>query len=219
MTVPNLLKSEQILAVAKEFSFQSGEDLVAEIGFGKISATQVVGRLRPKLVDKEESPLGLVGKVVSRLTRPKVDAGIKVDGVSDMLLHFANCCQPLPGEKVLGFITRGNGVAIHNENCRHIKEADPDRLVGVSWEPSEKNSYPARLRVITVEGKGILADISAIFSLKDANIIQAEVKTTVDNKGIALFTIEVEDYAQLQDIIRSIKKVRHVLMVERLQDA
>lgn len=219
LTVPNLLKSEQVAAVAKELSFHSGEDLVAEIGFGKISAVQVVGRLKPKLIDNEESLQGLVSKVVSRLIRPRADAGIKVDGVSDMLLHFGNCCQPLPGEKVVGFITRGSGVTIHNENCRHVKKADPDRLVAVSWEPSEKSTYPARLRVSSLAGKGVLADISTVFSLKDANIIQAEVNTTVDNKGIALFTIEVEDYAQLQDIIRSIKKVRNVLMVERLQDA
>ena len=219
LTVSNLLKSEQIAAVAKELSFQSGEDLIAQIGFGKISPMQVVGRLRPKLGGKEEIHQGLVSKVVSRLTRPKGDEGIKVDGVSDMLLHFANCCQPLPGEKVIGFITRGSGVAIHNENCRHAKEADPDRLVAVSWAPSEKSVYPAKLRVSTVEGKGILAELSTVFSQKDANIIQAEVKTTVDNKGIAVFTIEVEDYDQLQDIIRSIKKVRNVLMVERLQDA
>ena len=219
LTVPNLLKSEQITAVAKELSFQTGEDLIAEIGFGKISPNQVVGRLRPKLVDKEETHQGLVSKVVSRFTRPKADVGIKVDGVSDMLLHFANCCQPLPGEKVVGFITRGSGVAIHNANCRHVQEADPDRLVPVTWAPSEKSTYPARLRVSTVEGKGILADISTVFSQKDANIIQAEVKTTVDNKGIALFTIEVENYDQLQDIIRTIKKVKNVLAVERLQDA
>ncbi|MCG6879715.1 MAG: bifunctional (p)ppGpp synthetase/guanosine-3',5'-bis(diphosphate) 3'-pyrophosphohydrolase [Deltaproteobacteria bacterium] len=219
LTVPNLLKSEQVTAVAKELSFQTGEDLIAEIGFGKISPNQVVGRLRPKLVDNEEAHQGLVSKVVSRFTRPKPDVGIKVDGVSDMLLHFANCCQPLPGEKVVGFITRGSGVAIHNANCRHIKEADPDRLVAVTWEPTEKSTYPAKLRISTVEGKGILADISTVFSQKDANIVQAEVKTTVDNKGIALFTIEVENYDQLQDIIRTIKKVRNVLAVERLQDA
>ncbi len=219
LTVPNLLKSEQVDAVAKEFSFQTGEDLIAEIGFGKISANQVVGRLRPKLTEKEEGPQGLVSKMVSRLTRPKGDTGIKVDGVRDMLLHFAKCCQPIPGEKVIGYITRGSGVAIHNKNCRHVMEADPDRLVAVSWEPPEKTVYPARLRVSTVEGKGILADITTIFSQKDANIIQAEAKTTVDNKGIALFTIEVEDYDQLQDIIRSIKRVRNVLAVERLQEA
>ena len=219
LTVPNLLKSEQIIAVAKELSFQTGEDLIAEIGFGKISPNQVVTRLRPKLVDKEETHQGLVSKVVSRFTRPKADVGIKVDGVSDMLLHFANCCQPLPGEKVVGYITRGSGVAIHNANCRHIEEADPDRLVAVTWAPSETSTYPARLRISTVEGKGILADISTVFSQKDANIIQAEVKTTVDNKGIALFTIEVESYGQLQDIIRTIKRVKNVLAVERLQDA
>lgn len=219
LSVSNLAKSEQIAAVAQELSFQSAEDLIAQIGFGKVSARQVVGRLRPKLSEKDESQKGLVSKVVSRFTRPKADGGIRVDGLSDMLVHFANCCQPLPGEKVIGFVTRGSGVTIHNINCRQVKEADPERLVAVSWDPSEKRAYPAKLRISTVEGKGMLAEISTVFSLKDANIIQADVRTTLDNKGIAVFTIEVGDYAQLQDIVRAIKKIKNVLMVERLQEA
>jgi GTP pyrophosphokinase len=116
----------------------------------------------------------------------------------------------------LGFITRGRGLTIHHEDCRHIRNADPERLVEVSWDPSEENAYPVKLRVTSVERKGMLADISAAITLKDANIIEAEVKTTMDNKGIALFTIEVENYKQLQEIIRAIKKVKNVLIVERL---
>ncbi len=216
LTQTNVFKSEQIAAVARELSFHSVEDLIAQIGFGKISPRHVVGRLKPKLDIGDDKSQSLVSKVVSRFRRPKTGHGIKVNGVSDMLIHFAKCCRPLPGERVVGFITRGRGITIHQDTCRHIQKADPDRLVPVSWDPTEREAYPASLRVTSVERKGILADISAIISQKDANIIHAEIKTTVDNKGIAFFTLEVEDYRQLQDIVKAIKKVRNVLIVERL---
>lgn len=212
----NIFKSEQISAVAKELSFNSAEDLAAQVGFGKVSPRQIVGRLKPKLGIKKDKSQGLVSKVVDRFLRPREGRGIKVDGVSDMLLHFAKCCHPLPGEQVIGFITRGRGITIHQETCRHIKNAEAERLVPVSWDPAEKEVYPATLRVTTVERKGILADISMILTQKDANIIHAEIKTTVDNKGISFFTIEVESYKQLQDIMSAIKKVRNVLIVERI---
>ena len=95
-------------------------------------------------------------------------------------------------------------------------KADPDRLVELSWEPSKEDVYLAKIRVTSVERKGVLADVSNIITQKDANIIQADVKTTMDNKGIALFTIEVENSKQLQDIMGAIKKVKNVLIVERL---
>ena len=88
--------------------------------------------------------------------------------------------------------------------------------IEVVWEPSHEDVYQARLRVTSVDKKGILADISTIMAQKDANIIQAEIKTTMDKKGISFFTIEVEDYKQLQDIMGAIKKVKDVLMVERI---
>ncbi len=216
LTVANIFKSEQLLAIAEELSFHSVEDMLAQIGIGKLSGRQVVGRLKPRLGIKREKTPGLVTKMVGRIKRRKADLGIKVKGVNGMLIHFANCCHALPGESVIGFITRGRGITIHHENCRHIRKADPERLVDVSWDLSEENAYPVKLRVTSVERKGVLADISAIITLKDANIIQAEVKTTVDNKGIALFTIEVENYKQLQDIMKAIKKVKNVLIVERL---
>jgi len=216
LTQVNVLKSEQIAVVAKELSFHSVEDLVAQIGFGKISPRQVLGRLKPRLDIRADKSQSLVSKMVSRFRRTKSDQGIRVNGVSDMLIHFAKCCSPLPGERVVGFITRGRGITVHLASCRHIQKADPDRLVPVSWDPMEKEAHSATLRVTSVERKGILADMSTIISQKDANIIHAEVKTTVDNKGIAFFTIEVEDYKQLQDIMSAIKKVRNVLIVERL---
>ncbi|MBW2116345.1 MAG: bifunctional (p)ppGpp synthetase/guanosine-3',5'-bis(diphosphate) 3'-pyrophosphohydrolase [Deltaproteobacteria bacterium] len=216
MTLPNIMKSKQLSAIAKDLSFHSVEDLIAQIGFGKISPKQIIGRLKPKLGIKDEKPPGIVSKMVGHIKRRKADHGIRVRGVSDMLIRFASCCHPLPGESVIGFITRGRGITIHHHDCRHVLSADPERLVEVSWEPSKEDVYTAKLRVTSVERKGILADITSVITQKDANIIEADVKTTLDQKGIAIFAIEVEDYKQLQDIINAIKKVKSVLVVERL---
>jgi len=216
ITLSNITKSEQALAIAKDFSLQSVQDLLANIGYGKLSINQVIGRLKPKLGIEAEKPAGLVSKIVSRLTRKKSTRGIKVKGLDDMLVRFAKCCHPLPGEHVIGFITRGRGVTIHKRNCRHIIDANHERVVDVVWEPSDQDVYLARLRVMTANKKGILADISSIMAQKNANIIQAEIKTTMDNNNISFFTVEVEDYNHLQDIMGAIKKVRDVLIVERI---
>jgi GTP pyrophosphokinase len=216
VTVPNVLKSDEFAAVTKDLSFQSVDDLIAQIGFGKISPKQVVGRVKARLGIKEEKPVSLVGKVVDRLKRRKPDQGIRVRGMRDMLVRFANCCHPLPGERVVGYMTRGRGVTIHHENCHQLFSADPQRVVEVTWEPSEADVYLANLRVTSVDKKGILADISAIIAQENANIIEADVKTTRDKRGVSHFTIEVEDFKNLQDIMGAIKKVKHVLRVERI---
>jgi GTP pyrophosphokinase len=216
LTLSNILKSKQIATVSEDLSFHSVEDLLANIGYGKISAKQIIGRLKPKLGVDEGRPAGIVSKMVSRIKRKKSTRGIKVKGLDDILVRFANCCHPLPGEHVVGFITRGRGVTIHKDNCRHIVDADRERVVEILWEPSDEDVYLATLRVTSVDKKGILADISAILAQRDANIIQAEIKTTMDKKGISFFTIEVENYKQLQDIMGTIRRVKNVLIVERV---
>ena len=215
LNLPNLMKNEQIAAVAKDFSFYAVEDLFANIGYGKISAKQVIGRLKPRLGAGELEPASIVSKMVSRIKGKKSTRGIKVKGVDDMLVRFANCCNPLPGEHVIGFITRGRGVSIHKDHCRHIIDAEHERLVEVLWEPSAQTVYLAKLKVTALDKKGILANISSIMAQKEANIIQAEINTTADKKGISLFTLEVENHKQLQEIMGAIKKVKDVLIVER----
>ncbi len=216
LTVSDVIKSEQLMVVANELSFHSVEDLIAQIGLGKVSAKQVVGRLTPKISTKDEKSSSIMNKVVGRMKRRKGEEGIKVKGVSGMLIRFANCCHPVPGEDVVGFITRGRGITIHKRNCPYLPRDDRERLVDVSWEPSTDDIYLAKLRVTSVERKGVLADVSAIITQKDANIIQANINTTTDQKGIGNFTIEVKDFKQLQEIMDALKRVRNVLIVERL---
>jgi GTP pyrophosphokinase len=212
----NIAKNKDLLDIAKEMSFQTLDDLFANIGYGKIPASQVVGRLKEKLGIEKEVDVGIVQKVVSKITGKKSSRGIKVKGIDDMLVRFANCCRPLPGEHVLGFITRGRGVTIHKYNCSHILDSDQERLVEVQWDPAKDDVYTAKIRVTSVDRKGVLADVSAIISKKEANIINAEIKTTMDKKGISYFTVQVESYKQLEEIMGAIKKVENVLIVERV---
>lgn len=211
----NIVKNEQLETIAKDLSLNSVQDLLANIGYGMISSNQVIGRLKPQETEGEKAE-GLMKKMVARLTRKKDTKGIKVKGLDDMLIRFANCCHPLPGEHVIGFITMGRGVTIHKHDCKQMLDADSRRVVDVLWEPSEKDVYLARLKVTSVDKKGILADITSIMAQRDANIIQAEVKTTMDKKGVSFFTIQVSDYKHLEGIIGAIKKIKEVLIVERI---
>jgi len=216
ISIKNLLKSKQLEAVAPEFSLNSVEDLLANIGYGKLSSRQVIGKLKSQMGLEDQGPEEAIGKISARVGRKKSTRGIKVRGLEDILIRFAKCCHPLPGEHVLGFITQGKGVTIHKGDCRHIIDADPQRVLDVVWEPVGTEAYQAILKVISLDKKGILADISSIISQKDANIIQAEVKTTVDKKGVSFFTLEVNDYNHLLQIMGAIKKVRNVLLVDRI---
>ncbi len=216
LKLSKLISSEQILDVAHRFSLKSVDDLLASIGYGKISAKQILNRLTPRLKIEEDKPEGFVQKIVHRIKRKKVETGIKVKGMSDMLIHFGKCCQPLPGKPVIGFITRGRGVTIHAKDCRYIRNVDLDRLVEVEWDVEEDVNYLASLKITTLDKKGILANISAIFAQSEVNILDAAVKTTIDKKGISTFSIEVSDYNQLRNVILKIKNIKEVLKVERI---
>jgi guanosine-3',5'-bis(diphosphate) 3'-pyrophosphohydrolase len=210
------LRDEQLLEVAHRFSLNSADDLLASIGYGKISAKQVLNQIVPQPSTKEDISRGIVQKIVHRIKRKKEDTGIKVKGMSGMLIRFGKCCHPLPGEPVIGFITRGRGVTVHAKNCRYLNDADPERLVEVEWEAAEDSNYLAKLKVTNISKKGMLANISTILSQSEANILNAELHTTVDKKGISTFTIEVADYKQLKEIISKIKTIKDVLKVERI---
>jgi len=216
LNLPNPSKNETLKEVAKELSYQGVDDLLAQIGFGKVSPKQVIGRLKSRLGLREERTPGFVSKLVHKLKRRKDGHGIQVRGVGDMLIRFANCCHPLPGEEVVGYITRGRGITVHHKGCKQILSADPDRIVEISWNASDEEVYLAKLRITSLDKKGILAEISSIIAKKDANIIQAEIKTTSDKKGIASFTVEVKDYSHLRQIIDELKRLKNILMVERI---
>ncbi|MEW5722427.1 MAG: bifunctional (p)ppGpp synthetase/guanosine-3',5'-bis(diphosphate) 3'-pyrophosphohydrolase [Thermodesulfobacteriota bacterium] len=196
--------------VATDFSLLSAEDLFVTVGFGKISPKQVAGRFK----HPEEEPT-LVDRVVRRILK-KPKHGIKVKGVGDILVRFAKCCNPLPGEAIVGYITQGRGVAVHTARCRSLDKADPQRLVDVEWDLEVGVTYPVRIQVVTLDRPGILAELSGAIAESKANITQALVEVTPEQKGVGEFTIEVTGRDHLRQVIANLKKLKWVERVSRI---
>ncbi|MBW2091550.1 MAG: bifunctional (p)ppGpp synthetase/guanosine-3',5'-bis(diphosphate) 3'-pyrophosphohydrolase [Deltaproteobacteria bacterium] len=215
LNLNQLLKTEELDRVAKEFSLNGHEDLLAAVGFGKITANQVVSKFKPL----EEKLPSLMGRMVKAM-RKKPREGIKVRGMDDILVRFAGCCNPLPGEDIIGYISRGRGVTVHSAKCRNIKQTDSQRRIEVEWgleNADEKVTYPVRIQVINREKKGALAELSGAISEENANISQAKVEITPDNKGISDFTIHVTDKEHLRRVVQRLKKLKNVQRVTRLR--
>jgi GTP diphosphokinase / guanosine-3',5'-bis(diphosphate) 3'-diphosphatase len=213
-----LQKSGELKRVAGEFGFVGEEDLLAAAGYGKLSCNQILGKLlsEEKLAETREQKETRVSKALSKLSK-KSSSAIQINGVDDVLVRFGKCCNPVPGDDIVGFITRGRGVTVHTADCSFARESDPDRRVSVTWNSSKKSALPVKIRVSCHDQKGILAGIAQVIANCEANISSASVQSTVDKRGINLFEIDVVDLAHLTKVMNSIMKVKGVIKVERLK--
>jgi len=201
----------------EEFGFNGGDDLLAALGYGKVSLGQVTSKLVPreKLETRPTEP-GALSKVVSKI-RKKPSSAIKLQGVEDILVRFAKCCNPLPGDEVVGFITRGRGVTVHTADCPQVHETDPERRVAVEWDRKKKASRSVRIRVFCEDQKGMLAGITTAITNCEANIISASVHSTADHKGVNNFEVDVQDLEHLNRVRQALLKIKGVYKVERLR--
>ncbi len=202
-----------------ELGFKSAEDIFAAIGYGKLSAGQVISQTLPKgeLKQQAEKP-GTLGKVLGKLSRRKSQSSILIGGIDNVMVRFANCCNPLPGEPVTGFITRGRGLTVHAKNCPQVLASEPERRVDIEWDMQRKTTRPVKIQVVCSDQKGMLVGISGAIANADANICSASVHARGDRKGTNLFEIDVENLEHLNRVIREIKKVKGVLRVERVRN-
>lgn len=202
----------------KELGFDQVDEVLAAIGYGKLSAGQVITRVIPqeKLRTQEQQKPGPIGQVLDKI-RKKPSNAIKIQGIEDIMVRFAKCCNPLPGDAVVGFITRGRGVTVHTVDCPHVLEADPDRRVDIEWDMKKKASRPIKIRVHCIDQKGMLAGITGAITNCEANIISASVHSTGDGKGINNFVVDVQSLEHLTKVINALHKVKGVYKVERLR--
>lgn len=206
-----ILKDGELDEIAREMSLVSADDLIVAVGFGRISVRHIIGKIKPH----PETRPSLVTRMVEAVTR-KPKEGIKVRGVGDILVRFAGCCNPLPGENIVGYVTLGRGVTVHSARCRNILTADPQRRVDVEWESPEGQTYPVRIQVVASDRPGVLAEMSGAISDAKANIIQAAIEVTPDQKAQNEFTIQVTSQEHLRKVITSLKKIKNVERVIRL---
>ncbi|MDP2168137.1 MAG: bifunctional (p)ppGpp synthetase/guanosine-3',5'-bis(diphosphate) 3'-pyrophosphohydrolase [Thermodesulfovibrionales bacterium] len=208
---PSLVKSEEMTGLAKGYNLQDKDDLLASIGFGMISARQAVNRLMP---EHAEEP----GKEPEKKPRGKVkEPGISIKGIDGVLYHTAKCCFPVPGDSLIGFITKGRGVAVHRRNCRSLGNlaVDNARVVDVEWASEGGSVSHAKLLVDTMDKPGMLANLSALISAMDINISHMEAATTADKKARIVFTLEVKDRAQLAAVMQKMAQMDGVLSIKR----
>ena len=212
MSVNRLTKDGTLEKLAQETRYQSLEALMVGIGYGRITATQVVERLQPATpaAPIPVLPPPVAGKLVRRTT-----GGVMVQGIDDVLVRYGRCCNPLPGDDIVGFITRGRGITVHVSACSRSLDADPDRRIDVSWDPLGTFSRPVTLRVLTSDRPGILALISQAFTDHGVNISQANCKVTEEDRAINTFEVMIRDAEQLRQVTAMIKAVGGVLAVDR----
>jgi len=210
-----LVKSEKMMKVVEQFGFKAVDDLIANVGYGKITPLQVLRKFAPK-VDEEEVDESIFNKLMERVRKKKPKTGVLVKGVDDILIKFGKCCQPVPGDPIIGYITRGYGVTIHRTNCVNALRMNPERQIEVEWNQAVTETYPVKIRIISQDRVGLLADVVGNISKFGANILNAKTETRENKMVDSFFTIGVEDTAHLEKIVSAVKKVKHVQEVKRV---
>ena len=196
-----------------EYSLNSLDDLYAAVGYARLTPRKVLNRFitltRPQ---EEEAPIAPVPRdTPSR----KVSEGITIQGLDDTLIHFARCCNPVPGDAVVGFISRGRGVIIHTLDCPNMQNLEPERLISVSWNNQESKPFPAKIHLIGRNEKGLLARLSRTLFEQDINIDTLQVYSMVDGRAEMDFTVEVRDAVQLYQTIEKLRGISGVVEVAR----
>ena len=210
-----LSKTDEMRNIASNFGFRTEDELIASVGYGKITPLQVARRFEPK-EDVEDEHESLIDRLVSKVKKKKPKGGVMVKGIDDILVRFAKCCQPVPGDPIIGYITRGHGVTIHRKNCVNALKTSTDRQIEVTWNEEVSNSYPVKLLVRSMDRVGLLADIAANISMNKANILSVNTINRTQEKVENIFEVAVENTGHLESLLASIKKVRSVHEVKRI---
>ncbi len=210
------LKSEELLKVASELSMASLDGLLAAVGYGKISPAHIIGKLMGGEELERLDKGTVIRRLVKKLIKRKDKSGIKVKGVEDVMIKLGKCCNPLPGDPIIGYITRGRGITVHTASCPTAPVKDTERQIDVEWEVTEDIVHPVKIQVISFDKRGLLSDISGVISQSEANILEADVHTISDKKAISSFIIEVTSAKHLSVVINSLKGIKDVIKVERV---
>jgi GTP pyrophosphokinase len=201
---------EQIAEVARHLNYDTLDDFYAAIGYGAIGAQTVVMRLG--VVDDVQSTL----PTIAPPQKVERTGGVRVKGVGDLLIRFAKCCHPIPGDPIVGFITRGKGVTVHLQSCPTvINEREVSRLIDVEWEHAPTESYPIAIRVEAYDRTGLLSDITQVVAENKVNIVAAQVGVTPDHTAVVTATIQVHSVSQLARVMSRIETLKDVISVQR----
>lgn len=218
----NLMKQEYIDAVLKKFNFNDVEDLFSSIGYGGITANQVLQKLleeyRKHNKEKFRQEIEFPKKDDRHKKGRTLDKGVKVKGVDNLLVRFSRCCNPVPGDEIIGYITRGRGVSIHRKDCPNVKQHfdEKERLIEVEWDESRNASYSVEIQVSANDRGGLLSDVVNTINDLKTMIIAVNARTTRDRIALIDMTLEIKNKEHLQLIIQKLKRIKDVFKVNRI---
>jgi GTP diphosphokinase / guanosine-3',5'-bis(diphosphate) 3'-diphosphatase len=230
-TMRAMEKSGKLAHAAENSRFSTVDEMLVEVGYGKFPVDAVIDKLFPpeaRQEPKKEVKESKLGQLWDRISGKKSSSGVLVDGIEDVMVSYARCCNPIPGDDIVGFVTRGRGLTIHGATCDRVASMEEERRIPVSWAAApppaatgknQNNQKPARrpvnVRVYCTDKPGLLASISTAFTQSDVNITQAHCLTTEDQRAINTFEVLVTDLEQLKRAMRQIEKIKGVYRVER----
>ncbi len=213
-----LLKPAILTEIGKRFNLMSEEDVYSAVGYGGVTPQQIVTRLREehKKLHKDEAPLE-APKLKPWKDKAKAGKGVRIEGMDNLLIRFARCCNPLPGDEIVGFITRGRGVSIHRRDCPNIvnRKDSWDRALNASWEEDPKVSYPVEIEITAMDRTNLLQELVAAVSENKINITAVHGRTNKNQVATIHLTIVVRDLEHLQHTMNRLRKVKDVFSVER----
>jgi GTP pyrophosphokinase len=206
-------KSPEMQEIMKEIQVASFEDLLSAVGYGRISPKHVA---RYFLVDEDQKKTDTPEKKEKKTSTGEA-VGVSLTGLDDIMIRFAKCCNPIPGDEIIGYISRGRGIIVHTTSCPHVRNMDQERLVNVQWNVTEKKDFQVNMKVVCHDSKGILAEISSAISALDVNIESADVDTDNNSRVTCLFGLNVGNLKQFNDVVSSVRKLRGIISVERVK--
>jgi len=225
----SLLKSDAMEAVAEKCNYHSVDDLLAALGYGEITLNLVLNRWRE--IVKAEQPATNVIELPSLPTSLKALRDVSVTsgrasdspivGVEGLVYHLSGCCTPIPGESIIGVVTRGRGISIHRQGCHNLEPVECDRLVPVKWNPAKENrnrpqTYPVSIQIEALDRVGVLKDILSRLSDQGINVRHAQVKTAFGQPALMDLGIDISDRFQLEQVFIQIKKMSDILNIRRV---
>ncbi|HEX5427757.1 MAG TPA: bifunctional (p)ppGpp synthetase/guanosine-3',5'-bis(diphosphate) 3'-pyrophosphohydrolase [Pedococcus sp.] len=220
LPLQRLMSVETLTGLASELRYQDIDALYAAVGEGHVSAQHVVGRLVASLGGEEGASEDLAEATTpSRsMRRRSGDPGVVVVGTADVWVKLARCCTPVPGDPIMGFITRGNGVSVHRTDCTNAESllSQPDRMIEVEWAPTSGSVFLVQLQVEALDRNRLLSDVTRVLSDQHVNILSASVQTSRDRVAISKFTFEMGDPSHLDHVINSVRKIDGVFDVYRI---
>lgn len=212
------LKRAEFSDYLKSRGLQSEEELMAQIGYGKLTPRQVVSSLLPDLQMQQRAaqPKETTLAKIFRRAAKKSKGAVRVQGHDDILVTMGKCCSPIPGDSVVGFVTRGRGVTVHRSDCSRALSLDPERRIEVDWDTRTDNRSTAKIRMLCSDRPGLLALISKEISAQKVNISNASCRSIGDEKAVNTFELGVQSVQVLNKLMHSLEKIDGVISVDRV---